>query len=210
MFEIQPLWPLTHITRPSFWVALVLAIAVVTITLASYRGVRGASWPKVLLLAFLRLLALALAFLAFVRPSWVRTDTESPPGQLTILLDASRSMATADEVDSTKRFDRAVGHLKSIKPLLDRLKKEFNVETRLYRFADNPEILDLDNPGTADGKLTDLGASMRAILDRADNLTDPRGLLVLGDGIETGARRFPARAQTSAWKMARSPVSTIS
>ena len=68
----------------------------------------------------------------------MRTDTESPPGQLTILLDASRSMATADEVDSTKRFDRAVGHLKSIKPLLDRLKKEFNVETRLYRFADNP------------------------------------------------------------------------
>ena len=209
MFEIQPLWPLTHITRPSFWVALVLAIAVVTITLASYRGVRGASWPKVLLLAFLRLLALALAFLAFVRPSWVRTDTESPPGQLTILLDASRSMATADEVDSTKRFDRAVGHLKSIKPLLDRLKKEFNVETRLYRFADNPEILDLDNPGTADGKLTDLGASMRAILDRADNLTDPRGLLVLGDGIETGARRFPARAQASAWRRARCPVSTF-
>ncbi|MFM7538803.1 MAG: hypothetical protein ACKO9Z_04000, partial [Planctomycetota bacterium] len=88
MFEFQPIWPFVQTNKPVFWVAALLGFLVTVITLASYRGVRGASWPRLALLALLRLAALAMAFLAFARPTLVRTDTESPPGQLTILLDS--------------------------------------------------------------------------------------------------------------------------
>lgn len=210
MFEFQPIWPFVQTNKPVFWVAALLGFLVTVITLASYRGVRGASLPRLALLALLRLAALAMAFLAFVRPTLVRTDTESPPGQLTILLDSSRSMATADEADGAKRFNKAIAHLKAAKPIIERLKSEANIETRLFRFAEGVEPLDIENPGAPDGQLTDLGGAMRALLDKAGDMTDPRGLLVLGDGIETGARRFPARAQAGAWRRARSPVSTFS
>lgn len=210
MLEIQPIWPFIQPHKPVFWVAALLALVLVAVTLSSYRGIRGASWPRLALLALLRLAALALAFSSFIRPTLVRTDTESPPGQLTILLDASRSMATADEADGARRFDRAIAHLKAARPMLDRLKNEANVEARLYKFADGAEPLDLENPGEPDGKLTDLGGAMRAVLDKSEDMTDPRGLLVLGDGIETGARRFPARAQAGAWRRARNQVSTFS
>jgi uncharacterized membrane protein len=210
MLEVQPIWPFIQPHKPVFWVAGLLALVLMAVTLASYRGIRGATWPRLATLALLRLAALALAFLAFIRPTMVRTDTESPPGQLTILLDSSRSMATADEADGTKRFDKALAHLRAAKPILERLKTEANVETRLFKFADGVETLDLDNPGGPEGKLTDLGGAMRVVLDKSEDMTDPRGLLVLGDGIETGARRFPARAQAGSWRRARSPVSTFS
>ena len=203
MLEIQPIWPFIQPHKPVFWVAGLLALVLMAVTLASYRGIRGATWPRLAMLALLRLAALALAFLAFIRPTMVRTDNESPPGQLTILLDSSRSMATADEADGTKRFDKAIAHLQAAKPILDRLKTEANVETRLFKFADGVEMLDLDNPGGPEGKLTDLGGAMRVVLDKSEDMTDPRGLLVLGDGIETGARRFPARAQAGSWRRAR-------
>src|SRR5438552_3710410 len=87
----DPSWPssLPTLATPSF---LIIASVLVVLTLWTYHGVRNANPRRVIVVLVLRLLALLLAFLAVLRPSFPSRGDLRQPSVLLILPDGSESM----------------------------------------------------------------------------------------------------------------------
>ena len=208
-FELDPYYPFNEPGKPAFWLAALGLVLLVGVTLAAYRGARGASAPRVLALLGLRLAAFLLALCALVRPSLVGVATDKAKSLIILALDDSKSMATADEADGQTRFARALAHLEAAKPILTRLEEEHGVESRLVRFSNKVQSLQLESPGAPEGILTDFGGSLKTMEDLRDPATEMLGLMILSDGIDTSSRRVPPKAAASAWRRLGSPVHTF-
>lgn len=208
-FELDPYYPFNEPGKPAFWLAALGLVLLIGVTLAAYRGARGASAPRVLALLGLRLAAFLLALCALVRPSLVGVATDKAKSLIILALDDSKSMATADEADGQTRFARALAHLEAAKPILTRLEEEHGVESRLVRFSNKVQSLQLESPGAPEGILTDFGGSLKTMEDLRDPATEMLGLMILSDGIDTSSRRVPPKAAASAWRRLGSPVHTF-
>ena len=207
--DFDPYFPWNNPAGPLFWLASVGMLLLVLVTLATYRGVRGATGPRVMVLLVLRLLAFLLALGVFFRPTLVGIEGEKRQGVLLLALDDSKSMATADEAEGKSRYSRAIAHLEAARPLLTRLEEEQGVETRLYRFSSRVQPLDVESPGAPEGVITDFGGSLKALEEMQEAGREKLGLLLLSDGIDTGSRRVPARAAAAAWRRLECPLHTF-
>jgi uncharacterized membrane protein len=184
-------------------------LAVIGLTLWTYLGVPNASRRRVGTVLLLRLLAFLLVLLAFLRPSLGITDNSQPPAVLYVAVDRSASMTIADEADNRSRWDTLMRHLLDAGPALRRLRDEGQVDVELRKFAEDLLPLDTDNPGTADGKRTDIGGMMRKLFEERDGRRLPRGLLILSDGADNGNSRTPPLAEAARWRAAPCPVHTF-
>src|SRR6185312_5754488 len=90
-FDPQLAWPWS--LKPwGAWALLGVVVLLVGFTLWTYVGVKGITLRRLLGILSLRLLALGLACLMIVRPSFEVRELTYLPGQLLILFDRSRSM----------------------------------------------------------------------------------------------------------------------
>src|SRR5262249_8071642 len=161
---------------------------------------------RVGLLVALRLAALALAFLALLRPSFAFRDDLRPPSSLLLAVDFSESMTIQDEYDGQSRWAALLRTLRECAPDLQRLRNEQNGNVVLYRFAGTES--DFDPNGKADGKRTDVGQMLQSLYERHRSDRSLLGLVVLSDGADNGTRYQPL-ALAGQWRSLPCRVSTV-
>src|SRR5437588_770920 len=126
---IDPAWPWSApgVGLPVF---ASVALALVVLTLWTYRGVQGVTARRVLGVLLLRLAALRIACLLILRPSLAHQDDAVVPSKLLIVLVFSESMNINDEFNNLSRWDSARRILRSaaVESLLKRLQNEQKVE----------------------------------------------------------------------------------
>ena len=201
----DPAWPwsLPGVGAPGL---LVAGLVLVALTVWTYRGVRAASYGRVLVLIGIRVAALAVACLAILRPSLAFQEDLHPPSTLLIAADASESMTIQDQHNNQSRWDYLRRLLQEAAPAFQRLQDEHNIRVALYRFAG--DVADFDPEGKADGKRTDFGEMLHSIYERHSSERYLRGLLVLSDGADNGTR-YPALSLAAKWRMLPCPIQTF-
>lgn len=169
--EFSPLIPL------SVWWGLAVAGLVVLVWYARRRpaSISPLRWGSIIVLMGI---GGALPLLLELNPTWVRALPQ-PAGkpQLTVLVDATGSMGTADVENQSTRFTAAAGMAKTIQ---ERLSDQFDV--RLQAFSDNTieastTSLVALTPG---GRSTDLAGALQASLDSSRE--QGQAVVLLSDG----------------------------
>src|ERR1700756_3734871 len=103
------------------------ALVLIALTVWTYRGVRGASYRRVLLLIGIRVAALVVACLAVLRPSLAFQDDLRVPSTLLLAADASESMTIQDQHNNQSRWDYLRRLLHDAESTLQRLQDEHNI-----------------------------------------------------------------------------------
>jgi len=181
---------------PSRIIAGGLLLAV--LALAAYRRTSGLSPATRMLLAGLRLATIALLAGILLGPSAARSIHPEPyRRKLVIALDTSRSFGTRD-VGTRSRFEAA--RKAWLDPgLINKLRERFDV--RFYRYdeqltATGPGLLwEMSEPA---GRQTCIAAAItRLLATEFAHAAEPAGILLIGDGHETGTGD-PVAAATAA------------
>src|SRR5437588_3567754 len=201
-FTFDPAWPWSAGGAGVYVLALV-ALVLVGLTVWTYRGLRGVTLQRLLWLIGLRLLALLVACLVVLRPSFSFQDELHIPSTLVLAADHSQSMTIQDQIASLPRWDYLCRLLKESEPQLQDLRDNHNISVLMYRFAG--EVSDFDPAGKADGKRTDFGEMLNYHYERHSSERNLRGLLILSDGADNGTR-FPALGLASKWRGLPCPI----
>lgn len=200
----DPVWPWSlSLGIPAL--ALV-ALLIVALTVWTYWNVPRARPRWVVTLILLRLLALLLACLVLLRPSFAFRDDLHMPSTLLILLDASESMTIQDEVGGISRWEYMQRMLRNAEPALQTLRDEENVNVAVYQFAE--DLAEYSPEARPDGKRTDFGQALQRLYGERARDRNLRGLLVLSDGADNGTR-FPALTEASKWRSLPCPIHTF-
>jgi uncharacterized membrane protein len=187
----------------------VVAVLLTGLTLWTYLGLQGTSFRRVLAVLALRLGALLLAFLALLRPALAFRDEMKVPSVLIIAVDDSESMTIQDEFDGQSRWERLRRVLGKCEPELRKLREEHNVSVALARFSEGVRPFDPeDAAAVADGKRSDYGLMLHTLHERYRGERFLRGLVVMGDGADNGARHEPL-AVAGLWRNIPCPVHTF-
>jgi uncharacterized membrane protein len=205
MFFTDPVRPWSENQLGPAALAL-LVLVLLGVTVWTYVGVPGAAPRRVVVILVLRLLALGLALLVVLRPSFAKSGRDQEPAVLYVLVDASASMSITDENDRSSRWDLMVRHLDEAAPEFRRLREEGRIETVFVRFGDDVKDFDPESPGQADGKRTDIALALQET-ERRDRQRPPRAVLVLSDGADNGGHDF--RSEARKWRKLSCPVHTF-
>jgi uncharacterized membrane protein len=207
-FNTDPTWPWSAGNFGPAALA-VLALVLTGLTVWTYLGARGATFRRLLTVLALRLGALLLAFLAVLRPALASRDQLKAPSVLVIAVDDSESMTIQDEFDGQSRWERMQRVLAKCEPELRRLRDEYNVTVALQRFSESVRPFDPEDAAAkADGKRSDYGLMLQTLYEKYRGERYLRGLLVLGDGADNGARHEPL-AVAGLWRSLPCPVHTF-
>lgn len=200
----DPAWPWsTGVGLPAL---AVVGLVLAGLTLWTYLGVRRTRAGRVGVVLALRLLALVLACLMALRPSLAFREDPREASVLLFVVDASESMTNQDEYGGQSRWENLQRLLKESEPVLRKLRDDQKVRVVFYRFAE--DVRDLE-PGTIpNGKRTDFGLMLHALLERHAKDRNFRGLLVLSDGADNGVR-YPALTEAARWRPLPCPVQTF-
>jgi uncharacterized membrane protein len=183
-----------------------VALLLTGLTVWTYFGLRGVTARRVLSVLALRLGALLLAFLAMLRPALAFRDQLKVPSLLVVAVDDSESMTIQDEFDGQSRWERLRRILAKCEPELRRLRDEHNVTIAYSRFSEGVRPFDPDDgAAVADGKRSDYGLMLHTLNDRYRGERFLRGLVVMGDGADNGARHEPL-AVAGLWRNIPCPV----
>ncbi len=164
------------------------AIAVVLVLLLMLLGLprHRLSRRQRLSLLILRLVVIALAMFAVLRPSLVYTTTKPRSATLVVLLDRSRSMMIADSVGGKTRWEMLRAAIDQSQATLDQLAEHF--EVKLYAFDSNLHAIDfeggeIDLGPAAGGEQTAIGAALEDVLRREAGKRLV-GVVLLSDGAQ--------------------------
>jgi uncharacterized membrane protein len=204
-FSKDPVWP-WHLSPWGLPALAAVALALIALTVWTYRSVPGVGRQRMAAILALRLLALLMTCLVLVRPALVSRDDLRTPSTLLILLDSSESMTILDAFDNQSRWDFLRRMLKDCQPVLQQLQDENNVTVRLYGFAE--DLKDFDPQGQADGKRTDFGQALRSLYERHGHQRDLRAVVILSDGADNGTR-FPTLGEAARWRTLPCPIQTF-
>ncbi len=172
----------------AFWLALLaiqltVAITVIYSSVYAYLGPRRQG-----LLLALRVIAVLVLLLILFKPVLLIPPklTDSAP-ILTILVDRSGSMATADEANLPPRYTQALEMLHSQEKRLGRFFKPVWIDfaTRPARLRDLSDFRDAQPAGEGTNA-TDITAAIRAARDSAE-AGNQAGVLLISDGINNAA-----------------------
>jgi uncharacterized membrane protein len=152
----------------------------------------------------LRLLAFLLALVALVRPATGWEERGETRSAIWVAVDASRSMQVVDEEGNRSRWQVVQQQWQAAQGVLDRLGQR-GTDVRLVRFSDRIEAGDLQSE--PDGATTDYGASLRELLESRDPNSNPKALLVVGDGTDLGRT---ALAEAARWRTLPCSLHTFS
>jgi uncharacterized membrane protein len=187
----------------------VVALLLTGLTVWTYFGLRGATARRVLAVLALRLGALLLAFLVVLRPALAFRDELKAPSVLIIAVDDSQSMTIQDEFDGQSRWERLRRVLEKCEPALRKLREEHNVTVALHRFSEGVRPFDPeDAAAAADGKRSEYGLMLHTLHERYRGERYLRGLVVMGDGADNGARHEPLSV-AGQWRGLPCPIHTF-
>lgn len=191
------------------WSLAVVACILVVLTVWTYLGVARANVRRVGLILGLRLLALMLAVLMIMRPSFAFRDSAFLPSVLLIAVDHSESMTIRDEYDNQSRWDALQQVLRQpeTESALKQIQEEQNVTVVFYQFAEDAR--ELDPQAKPDGKRTQVGQSLQTLFKIHGRDRNLRGILWLSDGADNGAMRIPALAEAARWRALACPIHTF-
>jgi uncharacterized membrane protein len=189
----DPVWPwsLPGLGLPA---VLVVAGALVALTVWTYRGVQAASHQRVMTVLGLRLGALVMACLMVLRPSLAFRDELREPSVLFVVLDRSESMSIQDEAGPQSRWQSMIRILEKCEPNFRKLRDTHNISIVVYQFAEDAVQGEAGNPvpqDQPDGKRTDFGKMLRTIYENHAADRNLRGLLILSDGADNGTNFQP-------------------
>jgi uncharacterized membrane protein len=200
----DPVWPwsLPAVGLPAF---LALAGLLVALSVVTYLALSPRRPRRLAVVLGLRLGALLVVGLLCLRPSLARQDDAVLPSRLLILVDASRSMSVSDELNNQTRWERARSILRgpAVRAALERLQDKHKMEVVYYQGAEDVARLDLD--GKADGKRTDMGAWLHALLKSHGQDRELRGLVLFTDGADNGTR-FSTLEEAARWRGLGCPI----
>ncbi len=188
-----------------------LAVALVALTLWSYRGHAQTSRRRIAVVLALRLIALAAALATTLRPTIGVQENPKVPSVLLVGVDTSQSMTVPDELNGQARIDAVRKVLEACEPTLDDLRTGQNVNVVLYRFGDsafNDRDYLFERAATpATDAQSDYAAYLRKTFDRWQAEPYVRAHVVIGDGTDNG----PARPEPEAarWRQAGRQVHTF-
>lgn len=170
----EPLLP------PIAWVSLALPAIVLWVWYALKRPAACGRWLWWVIMG-LTLGGLVSVLAVLLNPIWLE-PLPPPAGKplLTILVDRSASMSTADGPDQQSRY---VAATQAVSSLTEQLSSRF--EIRLQTFAEQPNDVDKDKlvSGLPDGSSTDLAAPLTESL--AADRPQGQAVLLISDGIHT-------------------------
>lgn len=170
---VDPVWS---------WPLVLLASAVlIGVVLLTYpQRVRHLPPFRRRLLIGLRLTTALLLIFAMFRPAVRYSRMDEQAAQLVVLMDASRSMTTADGPAGSTRREALLRTLADNDERLQRLGKQ--VELRYFDFADNLSPVDTPTPA-AEGRETAIGKAFQE-LSREDTGKRLAGVVLLSDGAQ--------------------------
>ena len=145
------------------WPILVLAVAAVTgLTLWAYaKRLRGTTGRWRYFALSLRLLAILLCLLACLRPKVTLNEKKKQAASLVYLIDTSKSMLIADEVNGRTRWDVAQEILKQGQDLAKTLGPDLNVKFHFFDSAiRDPKPNDKGEYPKPEGLETKLGTAI--------------------------------------------------
>jgi hypothetical protein len=175
---VAPLWAVALLT-----VALLLALGWGSLVIRR----RQVPLRWVVVLAVLRLAAVAVFLAALLRPSLTFTQVVEPNPELTVLVDASQSMGLPGSPGDGSRLESSVKAVRT-GPLADALRKRFQVRF----FAFDEDAFPVDETGLAALQPTGVNTDYGKSLADADALGrtargSPRRILLVSDGHDRGA-----------------------
>ncbi len=176
------------------WWGVILGLAIMaSLTVYAYLCLkRPISWRRKSLLIALRILAISVLLFCLLEPVFVEKMDITPPMNLPILTDTSRSMELRDVEFNGEPSSRLTlaNHLlfDSSSQFLPSLNKRF--ETHLYRFDEqSQQISGQLNPLEIRGNLTDIAASIQTAI-REWRGQQTAGVVLITDGAHN-ASTFP-------------------
>ncbi len=183
------------------------SLAVLWLTIWAYqkrlRGTRG--WWRHLALG-LRLAALALCFLAALRPSVILKEKKRQAASMVFLVDTSTSMRIGDEVGGKSRNEVALGVLEKAREATKGLEKD--LEVKVYGFdtaLSEPKDGVIAPPK---GNETALGAAMLEVQKRQEGTSKRLARLVVISDFSSNAGLNPLIA-AERYRGQGVPVSTV-
>ncbi|MGQ9651243.1 MAG: hypothetical protein ACUVXJ_14130 [Phycisphaerae bacterium] len=189
---------------PTLWLTLAVLATALMVIYASRRpaSIQRGRWAAVIVLMSTGLL---LTLLILLNPTW--TNEMEPPGGkplLTILVDTSASMATADTDGSQPRYDVARAIAQEAARNLGRF---FDVRVRTFdslAAPAEPEELGDRSPG---GEMTDLASAITGSVEH--DRPQGQAMLLVSDGIHNGPGGIDSvRTATQLAKAMSAPVYT--
>ena len=163
--------------------AALVGVAVIAATVITYRGVRvRGRWRDRLILAGLRIAALALVVFCLFRPVMVVRAAVPQQNFVGILLDDSRSMQIADWNGRPRGEFLREQFASPEAPLVKALSERFAV--RVFRFSSSVDRLASAGDLTFSGAQTKLGAALTLAREELAGLP-LAGLVLVSDGADT-------------------------
>ena len=166
---------------PALWLALAAAGAAL-LTVYGWRRPEAVPRRRWFWIMGLSSLGMAIVLGVLLNPTWVE-QAEPPAGRpvLTVLVDATASMATPDAAERQTRY-RSSARLAA--EFAKQLGGRFDV--RAFTFADKATAADVASLETRspDGAVTDLTAAVGAALE--DDQPPGRAVILMSDGIHNG------------------------
>lgn len=198
--------------QPIFQSLAFLLSAILLLMVAAWWSAPRKDGRKPWGLIALRWTLLLMLACVLARPSCSQIETETYPGNVLILADASRSMEVADASDSTSKPGTASRFASMRKALADSAPElsgmARSVETEVFAFDQTVRPLTLKPngkitfPKTSDGSETALGASLLEILRKSAG-KKVLGVILLSDGAQRALPPQDALPQTAAQRLNR-------
>ncbi|MCA9041803.1 MAG: hypothetical protein KDA65_15725 [Planctomycetaceae bacterium] len=133
------------------------------------------------LLITLRLASVLILSIAMFRPGLtLENETESEPGELIVLADASRSMGLKDGVGGLSRREIM---LESLQEIRSQVSHQEDLKLSLYNFSAEPEAVEEISVEQTEGTQTSLGSTLQWIKKEASQ-KDIRAIFLLSDGAQ--------------------------
>jgi hypothetical protein len=168
------------------------AVAIVVLTVWTYRGSTARTRAMRYGLLTLRLLALAVALLILIRPVWIYREQIRRPGKIVVLIDSSRSMIVKDEEpEGSTRWLTALKEWTDAKELIQTWEKEY--ELRVLPLAFDSIVKEFKDDLKPEGPSTGLLSAIEQALEKHKAVDISQGeqllgVIVLSDGRDNVGR----------------------
>jgi hypothetical protein len=168
-----------------------LAVGLLALVLLALLGIKpqfGSLTPRRrMTLTSLRLLAILLAIVALLRPTWITTIRTPQNSVFLLLFDASRSMQLPSGQSEQTRWQSQATTLAGIEDELARLAAKTEIRAFAYDHRLRPAQISggkITPPAAPDGEQTDIGTTL---FEALRSLQGKRviGALLMGDGAQT-------------------------
>lgn len=152
----------------------------------------------------LRLAVFLLIVLLMLRPTLITTEKKEQTSTIAVVIDGTRSMDQADELNGLSRWQALKNDLNEVGPIFDELSQKYQLEFSTFDANTNPagatvESLPLNKPPP--GNQTAIGGALKDLVDRSYNKRFA-AVILLSDGAQQAVPPRDMVPQTQARNMA--------